>query len=242
MDTDHTIQATFAPARTFGDTPSNRADYAAIVALASRGYILGLNAQQYGPDQGVQRAQMAALIDRATPAGPDTAPTVLTPPACIVAGTWDCDVWPNNFTDRDGLDGNLWRNIGALQHYNVTFGYTAQDCTARGKDFPCFGPTDPVSYAQTIAFIARAMIAKGYGQAQPAAPLPYSGVPGVLATEVRTFHFYTGGVPDAPSTAADWNGGATRGWFARALWTALNSYWGTEESLADSNPAGGFVP
>ena len=55
--------------------------------------------------------------------------------------------------------------------------------------------------------------------------LPYNGVPGVLATEVKTFHFYTGGVPDAPG---NWNSGASRGWFAMALWAALDSYWGVD--------------
>ncbi len=213
-----------------------------MVALATRGYILGLNAQQYGPDQGVQRAQMAALITRATPAGPDTAPTVLAPPACIVAGTWDCDVWPNNFTDRNGLDGNLWRNIGALQHYGVTVGYTAQDCASKGQTFPCFGPTNPVTYAETITFITSAMVAKGYWAMQPNAPQPNAGVPTVFAPFVATFQFYTAGAGGVPAPPANWSAGATRGWFARALWAALDSYWGTDGPLPDGRNAGGFAP
>ena len=83
------------------------------------------------------------------------------------------------------------------------------------------------------------MITKGYWVAQPVAPIPYQGVPSVLLTEVRTFHFYTGGVPDAPS---NWNDGADRGWFAQALWAALNSYWGTDGFMLDGRPAGGYVP
>ena len=126
-----------------------------------------------------------------------------------------------------------------MQHYNVAFGYTAQDCANQGRAFPCYGPTDPVSYAQTIAFIARAMIAKGYWVAQPNAPLPGGNVPGVLATPIRTFAFYTGGIPDPPG---DWNAGASRGWFAAALWSALDSYWGTDGNLLDGRPGGGFVP
>jgi hypothetical protein len=187
----------------------------------------------------VQRAQMAALIARAMSAGPGVPPTTLVPPACIVAGSWDCEDWGTSFTDPGGIDPNLWRNAGTLQHYGVALGYSAADCAARGRAFPCYGPTDPVSYAQTIAFVTRAMVAKGYWLLQPGAPLPYAGVPGVLATEVRTFAFYCDGVGAVP---ADWNGGATRGWFAQALWDALNSYWGIDGNMPDGRPAGGRVP
>ena len=195
-----TIQATFVPAKTFRDVPRNRADYAAIVALASRGTILGYNAEQYGPDDGVQRAQLAALIARATGAGPGT-PTVgtLSPPACLVAGTWDCEDWGTTLTDQSG-DPNLWRNAGTLQHYGVALGYTAGDCAGKWRTFPCYGPADPVTYAQTITFITRMMQVKGYWVAQPSAPLPYANVPGPHREDVRTFHFYTVGVPAPPPT------------------------------------------
>ncbi len=240
---DHSIFANFAPLKAFGDVGSSRPDYTAITELASRGTIRGYANGSYGPDDGVQRAQMAALIARATLAGPGT-PTngILTPPACLAVGTWDCEDWGNGFTDPGGIDANLWRNAGALQHYAVALGYTAQDCAARGKVFPCYGPNDPVSYAQTVAFITRAMIAKGYWQPQPSASLPYAGVPSVLALEVRTYHHYTGGVPAAPADAAGWNAGATRGWFARTLWHALNAYWATDGTLPDGRNAGGFLP
>jgi hypothetical protein len=225
MDADHTVQATFAPTVTFPDVGGGRADYAAIVALATRGTIRGYANGTYGPDDGVQRAQMAALIARAMPAGPGTPPATLTPPACLAGGTWDCEDWGNDFTDRGGLDGNLWRNVGTLQHYQVAFGYDGAACADRGVPSPCYGPTEAVSYAQTIAFITRAMIAKGYWVAQPNAPLPDPGIPGVLATEAKTFAFYTGGVPALPG-GEGWNDGASRGWFARALWAALDAYWG----------------
>jgi uncharacterized repeat protein (TIGR01451 family) len=242
MDADRTVQATFAQTAEFDDVTGGAA-FGPITELASRGTILGYGNGRYGPGDGVQRAQMAALIARAMPAGPGT-PTngTLAPPACVVAGTWDCEDWGTAFTDQGGIVASLWRNAGTLQHYGVALGYTAQDCERRGRAFPCYGPTDPVSHAQTIAFITRAMIAKGYWIAQPNASLPYNGVPAVLATEVRTFHFYTGGVPDAPTTAAGWNGGANRGWFARALWAALDSYWGTDGQLPDGRDAGGFAP
>jgi hypothetical protein len=74
---------------------------------------------------------------------------------CRVVG-WDGEVWPNPFADRDGVDDNLWRNIGTLNHYNV----------ARGYDDRTFGTTEDVWNVQVIAFISRAMIAKGYWQQQ----------------------------------------------------------------------------
>ncbi len=98
-----------------------------------------------------------------------------------------------------------------------------------------------MSYAQTIAFITRAMIAKGYWVAQPNAPLLDPRVPAVLAVEARTFAFYTGGLPALPP-GAGLNSGATRGWLAQALWAALDASGGTDGTLADGRPAGGFVP
>ncbi len=232
------MQANFAPAKGFPDVPTVRADATAIAELASHGTIRGYANGTYGPDDGVQRAQMAALIARAMPAGPGTPPTTLAPPACTAAGTWDCEVWPNAFQDQNGLDAGLWRDVAALGRHNVANGYAAQDCAAKGKPFPCFGPTDPVTYAETIAFITRAMKEKGYWVAQPGAPLP-AGVPTVFATDVRTFAFYAGGIPDPP---ANWSAGATRGWFAQALWAALDSYWRTDGTLPDGRPGGGLVP
>ena len=166
----------------------------------------------------------------------------LAPPACLVAGTWDCEEWPNNFTDRNGLDGNLWRDIGALQHYGVALGYTAGDCAAKGEAFPCFGPTDTVTYAETIIFITRAIIAKGYSVSQPNGPQPYVGVPAVFAGTVVTFplHAGAGWRYRAPGQLEH---PAARGWFARVLWQALNSYWGadgqlpTAATLAASSPS-----
>ncbi|MFN8538544.1 MAG: S8 family serine peptidase [Thermomicrobiales bacterium] len=170
MDANHSVQATFADTAEFGDVTSGTA-VTAIIELATRKAIFGYTNGNYGPNDGVQRAQMAALIARATPAGPGT-PTngILTPPACTAAESWDCEDWGNGFTDQGGVPAALWRDAGTLQHYNVAFGYSAQDCASKGRAFPCYGPTDPVSYAQTIAFIARAMIAKGYWVAQPNAP------------------------------------------------------------------------
>lgn len=208
LNGDHTLKATFAAEKTFPDVPVGRADHDAIVALATRGLIRGYVNGNYGPDDVVNRAQMAALIARATPSSSLT----MTPPACQVARSWDCENWGNDFVDRGGLDGNLWRDVGVLQHYGV----------AHGVDGTHFGPGDPVTFAQTISFITRAMEAKGIWIAQPDAPLPYAGVPAAHANDLRTFAYYVyvGGVPAPPT---DWNAATTRGWFARALWAALDA-------------------
>jgi hypothetical protein len=230
MDTAHAVEASFAETRTFTDVGSGRGDFAAIVALASRGTILGYGGGRFGPDDSVSRAQMAALIARATPAGPGTPPTTLTQPGCI-AGTWDCEDWGNDFIDRGGLIASLWRNVGALQHYGVAGGYDGVN----------FGPNDDVTYAQTIAFITRAMVAKGYWDWQPGGPTPPAGVPAGHDRDLRTFLYYVGATPDLPP-GEGWNDGATRGWFALALWSALDSYWGIDGLLPDGAPAGGYVP
>lgn len=239
MAADYTVHAVFAPVVGFADVGIGRGDWASIRELASRGTIKGYGNGMYGPDNPVTRAQMAALIARAMPAGPIPSYATITPPACLVAESWDCEQWVNYFLDKDGVDGNLWRDIGALAHYGVAKGYSPETCAALGRPSPCFGTNDPVSYAQTISFIARAMVAKGFWVAQPGTPQPYAGVPSAHAADVATFHFYTGGVPAPP---ADWNAGATRGWFARALWAALDGYWGTDGTLPGGKVAGGFVP
>ena len=76
------------------------------------------------------------------------------------------------------------------------------------------------------------MVYQGYWEYQPARPDLYGGVLNGSGhdVDVATFIFYTengfGGVPDYPDTgpfpAA--HQAATRAWFARALWNALNSY------------------
>jgi len=242
MDSSHTAQATFAPTTSFPDVGSGRPDRDAIVALTSRGTVRGYADGRFGPDNRVTRAEMAALIARAMPAGSTAPPTTLTPPACTAAGTWDCEVWPNSFTDQGGLDPNLWRDVAALQHYGVTSGYAPADCAARGFPAPCFGPNGTVSHVETIVFIVRAMVAQGYWVLQPAAPQPYPGVSSAFTAQVATYHFYTQAVGGIPAPPANWNDPATRGWFARVLWRALDTYWGTDGLLPDGRPGGGYLP
>ena len=229
LDSDNSLVARFAATPNFADVPNNQSYTTAVNELAARGLIRGYNSTTYGPNDQVQRSQMAALIARAIPTGPDTPPGgLLTPPACLVAGSWDCEDWGNEFSDQNGADPNLWRNVGALQHYGVANGY------GNGT----FGPFDQVTYAQTISFITRAMVAKGYWVPQPNESVPYTGVPTAHLIDVQTYHFYTqgvfGGVPDGFS---DWNSASTRGWFARALWAAVNSYFSV-----DQPDKGGYIP
>ncbi|MFN8541148.1 MAG: Ig-like domain repeat protein [Thermomicrobiales bacterium] len=234
MDGDHTLVARFKETVIFPDATTG--SYAtAITELAARGLIRGYQNGNYGPNDRVQRAQMAALIARAMPAGPGI-PTngYVQPPACV-ADSWDCEDWGNTFFNPGGVPASLWRNVGALAHYGVAAGYG--DGT--------YGPFDDVTYAQTISFITRAMVAKGYWVHQPDEVIPYTNVPSVHLRDVKTFYHYTngafGGVPDGPTSGnggfGDWNGSANRGWFARALWAAVNSYFGQ-----DVSGLGGYIP
>ena len=102
MDGEHSLVARFKQTPTFPDVTGGHNYTEAVTQLAARGLILGYGNGNYGPNDRVQRAQMAALIARAMPTGPGTPPTMLTPPGCVVANTWDCEVWGNNFTDRVG--------------------------------------------------------------------------------------------------------------------------------------------
>ncbi|MFN8513755.1 MAG: S-layer homology domain-containing protein [Chloroflexia bacterium] len=73
-----------------------------------RGYLNG----NFGPDDRVQRAQMAALI-AAPPRRAGHADERHTIRPRGRAGTWDCEDWGNSFTDRGGIVASLWRDAGA---------------------------------------------------------------------------------------------------------------------------------
>ena len=194
-----------ACASPFADVAQTDAACVAIVALADRGIIKGYGNGDFGPDDAVQRAQMAAFVVRAF--------------------QWQgLPTGPRAFTDFGPLVGELREaslilaNLCADQADDAT-------CVARGYGDGRFGPTDQVTHAQVISFLARAFVqnpASGW-QAQPAAPLPYAGVPGVHATDIRAFTFYAGAIPDAPDTADEWNSPASRAWVASVLYQALQS-------------------
>lgn len=202
----------------FCDVAPGAAYAGAVALLAERGIARGTTTGCFLPAQGITRAELAALIVRATPGNLPPGHT-LAPPVCLMADTWDCEDWGNDFTDRGGLVASLWRSVGTLQHYEIARGYDDAACAARHKRSPCFGPNDPVTYAQAISLVVRMMQTKGYWVAQPGAPLPYSGVPGAHQEDVRTFAFYAGSIPTPP---AKWSASATRGWIAMVLAAALD--------------------
>ncbi len=134
---------------------------------------------------------------------------------------WGNEDWGNAFADRGQTGDDLWRNVGTLAHYGVT----------RGYDGVNFGPTDEISQVQVIAFITRAMVAKGYWTPVTVdTPGLYADVtvaPG-LRFDVLTYHMYAGAVPGtAPNQGYAAAGApATRGWFAQTLRQALDSGYG----------------
>jgi alpha-tubulin suppressor-like RCC1 family protein len=218
MDKNRTVIATFNKVPDFCDVDSGDLYYEAIRQLAARGVIRGFEREDgalcFAPDQGTKRAQMAALIAR--PLG------------------WDLEDHGNPFSDQGTIDANLWRNVGALAHYNVARGYKPETCLALGVAAPCYGPEDPVVHAQVISFITRGMVEKGYWQYQPDNAALY---PNVLAdsghrVDIATYLHYVGGtLPGTSSTGqtwAAWDQPAVRAWFAEAEWRALNSYFGLD--------------
>jgi hypothetical protein len=154
--------------------------------------------------------------------------------------TWDGEDHGNGFTDRCDpggcIDDNLWRNVGTLQARGVAGGFEAATCAAAGLAPPCYGPFDDVLYAQVISFITRAMVTQGYWQFATEDFDHYPNVPGPFVpkqghrVDLETYLQYAGEVPGSPDPHGpfvDYDQPSTRGWFALALWQALDSYWNT---------------
>jgi hypothetical protein len=184
---------------TFCDVNGSTTYGNAITQLAARGVIRGYGNGCFGPDDTTQRAQMAAFIARAM--------------------GWDAEDHGNPFADANGIDATLWRNVGTLAFYQVAFGYDATH----------FGPTDKVTQAQTISFVTRAMVKKGYWQQQPDNnPSLYGDVPassGHRADIATYLHYVAGPLPGTANTGqwANWSQPASRGWFSETLWNALQT-------------------
>ncbi len=213
MDRDHTVSVGGASRPHFNDVASGSPTADAVAQLAARGVIRGYGDGRFGPDDPVMRAQAAGLISRAL--------------------GWDEAAFGNPFTDQERVDADLWRNIGTLAHYNV----------ARGYDDGAFHPTEAVVQAQTISLITRAMIAKGYWQAQPDNGALFPNLPASSGHrgDLATYVHYAALPPDT-SVGAGWNTWdrpASRAWFARALWQALDSYFGGHGSSLASVELGG---
>ncbi|MFN8512848.1 MAG: S-layer homology domain-containing protein [Chloroflexia bacterium] len=137
----------------------------------------------------------------------------------------------NPFIDQNGNDPNLWRNVGTLAYYGVAYGYGGG----------IYAPNDYVSRAQTISFITRAMVVKGYWQRQPDDLSLFPEIPASSGhrIDISTYMHYVGSIPEANGTTQfpGWSDPATRGWFSEVLWRALNGYFGR-----DDEGFGGFVP
>jgi hypothetical protein len=209
MGAPHAVVANFASRPRFGDLPPGPPPYEAISQLAARGIIHGYANGDFGAVDPTLRAQMAALIARAM--------------------AWDAEDHDNPFTDRcdpanplNCVDAALWRNVGTLAYYDV----------ARGYGDGTFGALDPVLHVQTISFIARALVRQGYWTLQPDDPALYPNIPADSGhrQDLATYVHYAGAPPGTTPTAdwPAWDTPASRGWFAQALWQALDSYYNVD--------------
>lgn len=199
-----TINARFAARPAFADVAPSAVAWDAIIQLAARGIIKGYGDGNFGPTDTVLRAQEAALIVRAL--------------------GWDGTApgGPAPFADLGGVDPELQRAIAILAQRGIINGYGGGT----------FGPTDEVVHVQAISFITRSMVQAGYWTAVTVDnPALYPNVP--LSSghrlDLLTFVQYAGAIPDRPSnqTWADWETSASRGWMARVIWQALDSYFQT---------------
>jgi hypothetical protein len=214
MNGDHTVQAIFRTPETFSDVPAGSFGSNAIAELTTRGIIKGYEDGSFGASKFVLRAQIAALVGRAM--GTDNASGPGVGPA-----TWATEDHGNTFTDRNGVDDELWRAVGSLAFHNV----------ARGYPNGTYDPTGTVSHAQAISLITRAMVAKGYWVGQQDDPTLYTAIPADSGhrIDVATFVHYAGALPlTTPTDRYDgpngWDQAATRAWVAEALWDALSNY------------------
>jgi hypothetical protein len=199
----HSVVANFARRRGYPDLPPGPAPYEAVSQLTARDIIRGYKNGDFGPTDPTLRAQMAALIARAM--------------------GWDTENWGTAFPDQGEVDAELWRNVGTLAHYDV----------ARGYGDGTYRPLDPVLQVQVISFITRAMVARHYwSPVTDDEPALYPNVPRDSGHRLDVLTYYhnagtiPGAAPDQPWMT--WTEPATRGWFALALWPALDSYFAVD--------------
>ena len=197
----------------FADVAAADVACPAIASLSGAGVINGYatNPPRFGPNDGVQRAQIAAFLVRALQWQiQSTTPRSFTDFGALVAELRTASLVLANKCDNTGLC--------------AARGYEAAGCAARGLTFPCFGPNDGVTYAQVISFVARSyQFSAAAWVPQPNGAMPYQGVPTVHQNDVKTYHARAGAIPAAPTSEAAWNAPAPRAWVARVLHQALQS-------------------
>jgi glucose/arabinose dehydrogenase len=198
---EHTaIVASFAVPPNYADLPPGHPAREAARQLGARGLVRGYGNGNFGPEDELLRAQIAVLLVRAM--------------------GWSGEQAENPFTDGGGIDPELWDAVAILAARDIARGYSATS----------YGPNNRVLQAQAISLIARTMVAQGYWEYQPDNPALYTAVPVSAGhrIDLATFVHYAGALPDVPTNQsfAEWNQAATRGWFARALWQALDSHFG----------------
>ncbi len=205
----------------FSDVAADDQAYEAITELAARdvirGFACGQAARCFAPGEGSLRAQMAALIARAS--------------------GWEAEDHESRFIDRCDpvqgcIDDALWRNVGTLQHHGV----------AKGFDPTHYAPHDPVLRQQVILFISRARQRTGEWTLQPDDARLYANSATDLADrrDIATYVTYAGAIPDAPTMLdqpwGEYGATASRGWFARALWQTYRP--GTPVTAPSPGPGG----
>jgi alpha-tubulin suppressor-like RCC1 family protein len=229
MDRPHSLVANFVKAPAFTDVPQKpslpKSDpaypttYAAITQLAARGVIRGYNdgSNTFGTFDPILRSQQAALIGRPL-YGEENAISPFSD-KCLLNDPTNC------------VDDELWRYAAVLNAHSIALGYN-DAATCRPYAIPCYDPRANVSFAQGISFITRTMIDKGYWTRQPIDPNLYGGVLNGTGHEqdFATYVHYVAAPPDFPVggsfSKADLTADGTRGWFAKALWKALDGYFG----------------
>jgi len=197
-----TVTPVFAALPSFTDvTAATTGATEPIAQLAARGIINGYGDGTFGPNDLTVRAQMAALIVRAM--------------------LWTGLSATNPFSDQLGVDSELWLDVAILAAQGVALGYG--DGT--------YGTLDNVLNVQVVAFVSRAMVARGYWITQADDGTLYPNVPSSSGhrQDLATYYHYAGLVRGTASATGSFDGydqPATRAWFAFVLWQALASYFG----------------
>lgn len=200
----------------FTDMPTNGELGEAVRELTMRGIIRGNGDGTFGTNNTTLRAQMAALLTRPM--------------------AWELNNHGNRFPDQcDGgncIDRDLWRNVGALASYNV--GPLADYRVANGYEDGTYNPRGEVLVGQTILFISRAMVYKGYWTLQADNGAYFTNIAPANERQAMdrrflvTYAHYTqalGGIPGqaSPTVFSGHEQPASRSFFAVALYRALKT-------------------